>query len=64
LGLQSHVQVALDVSQELGNLTMRWPEGAREDERLVAIVETARLATAQIASQYPQHVRVKEEPDA
>lgn len=64
LGLESHLNLPLEVSQQRGDLSMRWPESAREDERLLAIVETARLATAQIAAQYPQHVRVKEEADA
>lgn len=64
LGLESHVKVPLQVEQERGNLSMRWAESAREDERLIAILETARLASAQIASQYPQHVRLKEEADA
>jgi uncharacterized protein YsxB (DUF464 family) len=61
LGLEAHVKVPLDVSQQSGDLAMRWPQRAREDERVAAIVETARLAVAQIASQYPQHVRVSEE---
>jgi uncharacterized protein YsxB (DUF464 family) len=61
LGLEAHVKVPLDVSQQSGDLAMRWPQRAREDERVAAIVETARLAVEQIASQYPQHVRVTEE---
>jgi uncharacterized protein YsxB (DUF464 family) len=61
LGLEAHVKVPLDVSQQSGDLAMRWPQRAREDERVAAIVETARLAVEQIALQYPQHVRVTEE---
>lgn len=61
LGLEAHVKVPLDVRQQSGDLAMRWPQRAREDERVAAIVETARLAVRQIASQYPQHVRVTEE---
>jgi uncharacterized protein YsxB (DUF464 family) len=61
LGLQAHVQIPLDVTQQRGDLTMRWPEREREDERVTAIVETARLAVEQIASQYPQHVSVRQE---
>jgi uncharacterized protein YsxB (DUF464 family) len=61
LGLEAHVKVPLDVSQQSGDLAMRWPQRAREDDRVAAIVETARLAVLQIASQYPQHVRVTEE---
>lgn len=63
LGLEAHVKLPLDVEQRSGNLAMRWPSRAREDERVAAIMETARLAVAQIASQYPQHVRVKDEAE-
>jgi uncharacterized protein YsxB (DUF464 family) len=61
LGLEAYVKVPLDVRQQSGDLAMRWPQRAREDERVAAIVETARLAVEQIAAQYPQHVRVTEE---
>lgn len=59
LGLEAHVKVPLDVSQEKGELAMRWPPSSRDDERVSAIVETARLAVEQIAAQYPQHVAVR-----
>ena len=42
---------------------MRWPASAREDERVVAIVETAYLAAKQIAGQYPRHVSVEEQTE-
>lgn len=61
LGLEAHVKTPLDVTQQSGDLALRWPARAREDERVAAIMETARLAVGQIASQYPQHVRVTEE---
>lgn len=60
LGLEAYVKLPLDVTQSSGELSMRWPARARGDERVEAIVETARLAVAQIASQYPAHVRVRE----
>jgi uncharacterized protein YsxB (DUF464 family) len=63
LGLEAHVKLPLDVTQHSGELAMRWPHSAREDDRVAAIVETARLAVAQIASQYPQHVRVIDETE-
>jgi uncharacterized protein YsxB (DUF464 family) len=63
LGLEAHVKLPLDVTQQRGELSMRWPQRARDDERVAAIVETSRLAVAQIASQYPQHVRVTEETE-
>ena len=58
LGLEAHVKLPLDVSQHSGELSMRWPARAREDDRVCAIMETALLAVEQIASQYPQHVRI------
>lgn len=58
LGLEAHVKLPLEVEQKSGHLSMQWPQASREDERVEAIVETARLAVEQIASQYPQHVRV------
>ncbi|HEY9180009.1 MAG TPA: ribosomal-processing cysteine protease Prp [Candidatus Baltobacteraceae bacterium] len=64
LGLEEHVHAPLEVSQQSGELSLRWDAASREDERLVAIMETARLATVQIASQYPQHVTVRDEPEA
>jgi uncharacterized protein YsxB (DUF464 family) len=64
LGLEAHVKLPLDVSQRSGELAMRWPHSAREDERVAAIVQTAYLAVAQIAAQYPQHVRVIDETEA
>ena len=63
LGLEAYVKLPLDVTQRSGELAMRWPQRAREDERVGAIVETARLAVAQIASQYPQHVRIIDETE-
>lgn len=64
LGLEEHVKAPLEVSQRSGELAMRWPQRAREDERVVAIVETARLSVVRIASQYPEDVRVVEELEA
>jgi uncharacterized protein YsxB (DUF464 family) len=59
LGLEAHVKIPLEAAQQSGELSMRWPQSARDDERVVAIVETARLSVEQIASQYPTHVRVR-----
>jgi uncharacterized protein YsxB (DUF464 family) len=63
LGLEAYAKLPLDVSQQSGELSMRWPNRARDDERVLAIVETARLAVEQIASQYPQHVSVRVETE-
>ncbi len=57
LGLEAHARVPLEVTQEAGELRMRWPEAARDDAAVVAIVTTAELSTEQIARQYPSHVR-------
>jgi prepilin-type processing-associated H-X9-DG protein len=63
LGLEAHVKVPLDATQSSGSLSLRWPSSCREDERVQAIVDTARLAIAQIASQYPKHVTFIEETE-
>jgi uncharacterized protein YsxB (DUF464 family) len=57
LGLEAHARVPLEVTQNSGELQMRWPESARDNAALVAIVTTAELSTEQIARQYPTHVR-------
>ena len=57
LGLEAHAKVQLEVTQEKGELCLRWPESARDDAAVIAIVTTAELSTEQIASQYPTHVR-------
>ncbi len=64
LGLEQHVKVPLDATQSSGTLSLRWPSSCREDERVQAIVETARLAIVQIAAQYPRHVTCHEETEA
>ena len=61
LGLEAHVKLPLDASQSSGSLAVRWPHSSREDPRVQAIVDTARLGVSQIAAQYPQHIRVSEE---
>jgi len=63
LGLEAHVKVPLDATQSSGMLSLRWPSSCRDDERVQAIVDTARLAIAQIASQYPRHVSCREETE-
>jgi uncharacterized protein YsxB (DUF464 family) len=64
LGLEAHVKVPLDAMQSSGRLSLRWAASCRDDERVQAIVDTARLAVEQIASQYPQAVRCIEETEA
>jgi len=60
LGLQAHAKVPLDLTQESGRMRMRWPESARTNPSVAAIVETARLSIAQLARQYPDHVALHE----
>ncbi len=64
LGLEAHVRLPLEVTQRSGELFMRWPSEFRDDQRVIAIVETARLSVVQIARQYPKHVRVREQQEA
>jgi uncharacterized protein YsxB (DUF464 family) len=64
LGLEAYVKIPLDVTQQRGELSMRWPQRSRDDERVLAILETARLSVDQIAAQYPQHVSVGEERES
>jgi uncharacterized protein YsxB (DUF464 family) len=59
LGLSEHAGIPLDVEQRKGHMLVRWPETSRADERVQAIAATAELAAAQIAEQYPAHVRVR-----
>jgi uncharacterized protein YsxB (DUF464 family) len=64
LGLEDYAKIALEVSQESGDFSMRWPESERDGEALRAIVATAELSIEQIARQYPAHVRLTRKDDA
>ena len=57
-GLEAYARVPAERRMEKGALDVRIPESARDDAAVMAIVGTAELAAQQIASQYPQHVRV------
>lgn len=59
LGLEAHAKIDLEVVQRSGTMRLRWPESARDDTALQAIVSTAELAIRQIATQYPDHVRAQ-----
>lgn len=63
LGLSEVAHVPLEVSQEKGRLSLRWPEPARNDAAVAAIVGTAERAVEQIARQYPDHVRLRRETE-
>ena len=56
LGLQEHARVQLEVRQGAGELSLRWPEPARDGAAVIAIVRTAELSIIALAKQYPEHV--------
>jgi uncharacterized protein YsxB (DUF464 family) len=62
LGLEEVAKVEVEGSRAKGRLELSWPEAAREDPAVAAIVATAQLAIERIATQYPSHVRVIVEP--
>ncbi|HUZ49221.1 MAG TPA: ribosomal-processing cysteine protease Prp [Candidatus Dormibacteraeota bacterium] len=63
LGLEAHARVQLEASQSSGELRLVWPEAARDDAAVRAIVATAELSVEQIAAQYPTHVRFHRKTD-
>jgi uncharacterized protein YsxB (DUF464 family) len=63
LGLETYAHIPLDAFQEAGEMHLRWPETARDDPALRAIVATAELSVERIAEQYPEQVRIAREED-
>jgi len=63
VGLEMYAGISLDAFQEPGELHLRWPESARDDAALRAIVTTAELSVERIAEQYPEQVRLTREHD-
>jgi uncharacterized protein len=63
LGLERVAKVAVAARKAEGELSLGWPEAARDDRALEAIVATAELAVEQIAAQYPEHVRLSRETE-
>ncbi|MBV8489912.1 MAG: ribosomal-processing cysteine protease Prp [Candidatus Eremiobacteraeota bacterium] len=63
LGLEAYADIPLDAQQESGEMVLRWPEGARDDASVKAIVATAELSVERIANQYPEHVKFSRELD-
>ncbi len=61
LGLEEYANVTLETRQRRGDFFIRWPEPARDDERVRAIAATAELAVVRIAQQYPKHVECNTE---
>ncbi|MGZ3498697.1 MAG: ribosomal-processing cysteine protease Prp [Vulcanimicrobiaceae bacterium] len=64
LGLVAHAKVKLDVVQQSGEMSLRWPESDRDNPAVQAIVATAELSIRQIATQYPDHVKALTRPEA
>ncbi|MBV8148941.1 MAG: ribosomal-processing cysteine protease Prp [Candidatus Eremiobacteraeota bacterium] len=63
VGLETYADVALDAFQDSGEFALRWPESARDDPSVRAIVTTAELSLERIAEQYPEEVRFAREKD-
>jgi uncharacterized protein YsxB (DUF464 family) len=63
LGLSEVAHVEVTGSRENGRLDLCWPEAARDDVAVRAIVETAARSIDRIALQYPKNVRVFYRPD-
>ena len=64
-GLSDVAHVRVDGHRRNGDFAMRWPVGERARADVTAIVATAELAIAQIASQpeYARFVRYVAEPE-
>jgi len=58
LGLEEVARVDVQGSKISGRLDLCWPETARDDAAVRAIVETAARSVERIAQQYPANVRV------
>ena len=62
-GLTEVAGVPVSGRRESGDLEMRWPEGTREREDVVAIVRTAEVSIEQIARQEPEAIRCRREDE-
>lgn len=63
LGLEAYAHLDVDATQESGEMELRWPEGARDDPSVKAIIATAELSIERIAEQYPDHVTIVRQAD-
>jgi uncharacterized protein YsxB (DUF464 family) len=63
LGLAEHAHVHVESERTGGRLALRWPEAERDRDDVRAIVATAELAIAQLARQFPAHVRARRAPE-
>ncbi|TAM56470.1 ribosomal-processing cysteine protease Prp [bacterium] len=58
LGLQEHLQIAVEAERSPGTLRLRWGEDGRASREAQAVLGTARLAIETLARQYPQNIAV------
>ena len=58
-GLEAYAKIPLESARdsESSEFRLLWPESAREDPAVRAIVTTAELSIERIAQQYPEEVR-------
>lgn len=65
LGLQAYAGIPIDSNRdrEQGEMNVRWPENARDEPSVRAIVSTAELSIERIAAQYPEYVKLTREGD-
>jgi uncharacterized protein YsxB (DUF464 family) len=63
LGLTDVAGVTVAAEKEKGQLSLRWPEAARSDAAVAAIVGTAERAVEALAVQFPDHVRLRRETE-
>jgi uncharacterized protein YsxB (DUF464 family) len=64
LGLEEVAHVQLSVTQHDGTMLLGWDETSRDHAALNTILRAAELSLKQIAQQYPEHVRLRSEPQA
>jgi hypothetical protein len=58
LGLDQVAGVEVEGVREAGRLELDWPEPARDDPGVRAIVETVARSIETLAAQFPAHVKV------
>ena len=59
LGLTAVAKIDVSAERTPGRLSMSWPEAARANVEVHAIVATAELSIESIAHDFPEHVRIE-----
>ena len=57
LGLTDYAKIAVEADRSEGHLALRWPQAARDDPSLRAIMSSAELAINHMARQFPENLR-------